>query len=172
MPTPADFLKATQWSGILTLLCLALVILGFIFRWGIRFRLVGITGFMCVLTGGLFALSLTPFTRPVIPGAVRFSVVYDDGATEAVITVPPEITESELEATLQQAAVDLFSPGRLSRGEQDLTIRARTLLHPEPGVSQPLYLGEIQRSLIVRDDPEMPVTLYPDSLAQLPQSAT
>lgn len=171
MFTTADFLTFAQWSGIATLVFGALALLSFIVKWGIRFRLVGVTGFMGVLTVGLFALSLVPFTRTVIPGAVRFSTVYDSGATQAVISVPPTIAPTKLEATLRQAANDLFSPGRLGRRDEQLTIRARTVLHPEPGVSQPLYLGQVRRSLLVRDDEQMTIELNSANIAKLPQPA-
>ncbi|MDZ8053152.1 MAG: Ycf51 family protein [Aulosira sp. ZfuVER01] len=170
MLTTADFLQYTQWSGIATLVFAALAVLSFIFKWGIRFRLVGTTGFMLVLTGGLFALSLVPLSRTVIPGAVRFTLVYDNGSTQAVIATSPQITPSELEATLRQAASNLYSYGRLgSRNENYLTIRARTLIHPEPGVSVPLYLGEVKRSLVSREDSEIAVEIYPEKFAQLPK---
>lgn len=168
MPTTADFLLYTQWAGIATLVFAALTLLSFLAKWGLRFRLVGVTGFMLVLTAGLFALSIVPFSRTVIPGAIRFTTVYDSGATEVVITVPPTITASELDATLQQAANDLFSPGRLGRAGDQLTIRARTVLHPESGVSQPLYLGQIRRSLVERNDENMTIELIPGNLAKLP----
>lgn len=170
MQTGTNFLIAGEWVGIATLACAALVILGFIFKWGIRFRLVGATGLLGVVSTGLLALSLVPITRTVIPGAMRFSRVYDSGVTQVVIALPPKITETELSATLRQAANDLFSPGRLSRGDQQLTIRARTILHPEPGISEPLYLGQIKRSLLLRDDPQMETTIFQESLARLPQS--
>lgn len=167
MPTTADFLTFAQWAGILTLVCGAIAVLGFIFQWGIRFRFVGVTGFMVVLTVGLFALGLVPFTRTVVPGAVRFSTVYDTGSSQAVIAVPPDITQEQLEATLQQAAADLFSPGRFSRNQNYLTIRARTILHPEPGLSKPIYLGEVRRSLQRRDDKNQQINIYPEGLEQL-----
>lgn len=169
MPTTADFLNYTQWMGITTLACAALTLLGFILKWGIRFRLVGITGFLGVLTGGLFALGLVPFTRTVIAGAVRYTVVYDNGGTQAVIAVAPQISESELEATLRQAASNLFSYGRLGRNEDKLTIRARTVIHPEAGVSQPLYLGNIKSSLASRNDEQTAIEIYHEQLAQLPK---
>ncbi len=122
-----------------------------------------------VLTVGLLALGIVPFTRTVVPGSVRFVNVYDSGAAESVIAVPATITEDQLTATLQQAASDLFSPGRLSRGQDKLTIRARAILHPEPGISQPLYLGEVKRSLYNREDDQMAITLYRENLAKLPQ---
>lgn len=172
MPTTADFLTATQWAGIITLVFAALTVLGFILKWGIRFRLVGSTGFLGVVTGGLFTLGLVPFAHTVIPGAVRFSLTYDNGATQAVITVRPQITESELSATLRQAASDLYSYGRLGRDEDQLTIRARTIIHPEPGVSQPLYLGQVKRSLANRNDEQMAIDIYQENMAQLPGKPT
>lgn len=170
MVNNADFQSFTQWSAILTVVCGALATLGFIFKWGIRFRLVGITSFMGVLTGSLFALGLVPFTRTVIPDAVHFSRVYDNGGNQTVITVPTPITETELEATLRQAASDLFSYGRLGGGtDNQLTIRARTIIHPKPGVSKPLFLGQVKRSLATRDDEQMVIDIYPESFAQLPK---
>ncbi len=166
----AEFTDYTQWLGILTLVSFFLMISAFVFRWGIRFRLVGITSFMAVLTIGLFGLGLGLSTRTEIPGAVRFSRVYDNGANQVVINVPPQITESELEATLKQAASDYFSYGRTARGDDNrLTIRVRTLLHPEPGLSKPLYLGQVKRSLTVRNDENLQIDIFPDQLAQLLQ---
>lgn len=169
MPTNEDFLLASKWSAYLTLAFLVLTLIAFAFKWGLRFRLVGSTGFMVVLTVGIFALGLVPFTRTTIPGAVRFSTVFDQGANRAVIALPPHVTEDEVRATLEQAASNLFSPGRLSRrGGDTMTIQARTLLHPKPGISQPILLGEVERSLFVRNDDQMRFTLYPDNIAKLP----
>jgi len=59
----------------------------------------------------------------------------------------------------------------LGRRTDQLTIRARTVLHPEPGVSQPLFLGQIKRSLLVRDDDQMTIELFTDNLAKLPPAS-
>ena len=170
MPTTADFLTFTQWTGILTLVCGVFTLLGFLFKWSLRFRMVGATGFLAVLTGGLFALSLVPLSRTVIPGAIPYSLVYDNGGNQTVIAVPPQVTESEIEATLRQAAGNLYSYGRLGGVDNQMTIRARTILHPEANVSKPLLLGQIKRSLSVRDDEQMVIDIYPESFAQLPKS--
>jgi len=171
MLTTSDFLQYTQWSGIATLVFAAVTVLGFILQWGIRFRLVGTTGFMLVLTVGLFALSLAPLSRTVIPGAVRYNLVYDNGGTQTVITIPPQISPSQVESTLRQAASNLYSYGRLGiRGDNQLTIRARTVVHPEPGLSVPLYLGQVKRSLASREDPQMELEIYQEKFAQLPKT--
>jgi hypothetical protein len=162
-----DFTTYTQWLGIFTLVCFVITIVAFILKWGFRFRLVGVTSFMGVLTIGVFALGLGLFTRTVVPGAVRFSLAYDNGATQAVITVPAQITQSQLDATLRQASNDLFSFGRNSIGsDNQLTVRARALLHPEPGNTIPVYLGQAKRSLFNRDE-EAKIEIFSEQLAKL-----
>ena len=172
MPSTANFLQYTQWSGIATIVFAVLTILAFIVQWGFRFRLVGATGFMLVLTGGLFSLSLVPLSRTVIPGAVKYTLVYDNGSNQTVIAIAPEITPTQLEATLRQAASNLYSYGRLgSGGNKELTVRARTIIHQEIGLSVPMYLGQVNRTLVSREDPEMLVEVYLDKFASLPKAS-
>ncbi|MBE9170470.1 Ycf51 family protein [Pleurocapsales cyanobacterium LEGE 06147] len=171
MKIPTDLLIYAQWSGILTIVSLVMTILAFVFGWGFRFRLVGVTGFMGLLTIGIFTLKLGLITHTEIPGARRYSLVYDNGANQVVIAVPPQVEESQIEPTLRQAASDLYSPGRNALGgDNKLTIRLRTILHPEPGISRPLYLGQIRRSLFSREDENMEVKIFTDNLAQLPKT--
>lgn len=167
MPTPEEFLEATKWLGIATLTMAAITVLAFAFGWGIRFRLVGVTSFMGVLTGGLFGLSFEPFTRTVIPGAVPYETVYDSGAAQIVVKVPDTITESEIEATLQQAASNLFKPSRLGIPGQTPTIRARTILHLDGGMSELLYLGQVQPAKKPATGESFTVKLNPDAIANL-----
>lgn len=166
MSSTLELLIASKWFGIATIGFMLLTIISFILPWGFRFRLVGVTSFMGVLTAGLFGLSLGLFTHTEIPGALPYSLVYDNGATQTVIAVSPSVNKSELEATMQQAAGDLFSPGHLG-GENQLTIRVRTIIHPEAGVSEPLYLGEVKRSLSQREDENIDVKIFPETLVKL-----
>jgi hypothetical protein len=160
--TPTDFATYSRWAGIATLAMTGLTALAFVFRWGVRFRFVGISGFLGVVTVGLFALSIVPIVHSPVPGAGKYTLVYDNGATQAVITVPADIDFSTLEATLVQAANDLFSLGRLGRGGDRLTVIARTIQHPEPGVSEPVILGVATRSLSDRADTNVTVKLLQD----------
>lgn len=144
MLSPDDFLTATQWAALGTLALAALTVLAFVFTWGIRFRLVGATGFSVVLTVGLLGLSFEPFSRTAVPGAMPYSTVYDSGASQIVITVPNTMTPETLDATLHQAASNLFKPYRLGLPGQVATIRARTIVHESGGVSRLVYLGQIQ----------------------------
>ncbi len=160
MLSTAELLDYSKWLCIFTLVCAGVAVLGFLLNWGIRFRLVGVTAFMGVLTAGVFGLGLGLFNRVEVPGAVRYTRVFDDGARQIVIAFASDITPSELEATLKQAAADLFSPGRGGRPDQRLSIRARTIIHPEPDVSEPVYLGQVQRSVFLGEGENLEIDIY------------
>lgn len=167
MTTPAEFLVITQWAAIATAVLAAVTVLAFVLKWGLRFRLVGATGFAAVLTVGLFGLSFEPFSRTAIPGAVPYATVFDSGADKVVITVPPTITESALEATLRQAASNLFKPYRLGSAARVPTLRARTVVHTAPGLSQLLYIGQVQPLPDPQTGDSLTITLNREALAQL-----
>lgn len=172
MFTTPEFLTFAKWLSLVTLAGVVLTVLGFWFSWGIRFRLVGLTGFLAVIVVGSFGLSFGLLQRTLIPGSAPFTVIYDTGGTQAVILVSTDMTAPILEATLRQASYDLFSPGRLGQfGETHLTIRARALLHPEPGISEPILLGWIRRSLVDQQDENMNVGINYAHLEQLQNSA-
>jgi hypothetical protein len=168
MPTPAEFLDATKYFGIATLTMAGITLIAFALGWGFRFRLVGITGFMGVLTGGLFGLSFEPLSPTVVPGAVPFQTVYDSGAAQIVIKVPDTITPTELTATLEQAASNLLKPSRLGGIGQPPTIRARTIIHEPGGISKLIYLGQVQPLFDPNADATMAITLFDDAFAALP----
>ncbi|TVU54339.1 MAG: hypothetical protein EA414_07630 [Arthrospira sp. PLM2.Bin9] len=167
MLTTPELLDFSKWLGIATLAFAALTVVAFVLNWGIRFRLVGITAFTGVLAGGVFALGLGLFQRVEIPGAVRYTRVFDDGARQIVIAVAPDITEPQLEATLQQAASDLYSPGRGGAGQMPLVIRARTIVHPQPGVSEPIFLGRVQRVSGFDNQGDVAIAINQESLNHL-----
>jgi hypothetical protein len=166
-----DLQTYALWISYAGVALVVVTILAWLRQWGIRFRLVGVTSFTFVVAASVFALSLSFWQREAVPGAVRYARVFDRQADQAVIAVPATITESQLAATLRQSAIDLFSPGRVS-SDGRLTIRARTVLHPQPGLSLPLYLGQVQRSLRSRDDAAMQIDLYPENLALLPEQSS
>ena len=172
MITTAEFLKYCQWSAIATLVFAVLTVLALVLKWGFKFRLVGATGFMGVLTVGLFGLSLVPIVHTSIPGALHYSLIYDNGSDRATIAVATPISETGLEATLRQAAADLYSYGRSGSIDRQLKIRARTTIHPQPGISQPLVLGEVTRSLGGGEDSELQIAIDRGNLAKVARSQT
>jgi Protein of function (DUF2518) len=168
MLTPASFLEYSKYGGIATIALVVLTILGLLFQWGFRFRLVGITGFMAVLTVGLFGLSLGLSPRASFPGAVRYSLIYDNGNSQAVVAVANRsMTVEAAEATLRQAAQDLYSFGRVGEGDGNMHIRMRSIIHPQAGVSEPVYLGEAVRNLSNRDSQELEIVVDRKNLSKL-----
>lgn len=165
-----DLFTCAKWLGIVTVVSFVVSIVAFFLSWGWRFRLVGITSFMGVLTAGFFALGLGLFPHSEIPGAARYSLVYDNGANQAVVVVSPDIEKSAIEPTLIQAATDLYSYGRTGSGGNDqFTIKLRTVLHPEPGISKPLFLGTAKRSITARSSEDIEIEVFDQNIAQLPR---
>jgi hypothetical protein len=167
MLSTAAFAVYCQWFAIGTVVCAVLTVLAFLLKWAFKFRLVGVTGFMGVLTAGLFALSLVPLVHAKIPGALQYSSIYDNGNDIAVIRVQTPITETALDATLRQAAVDLFSYGRSGGSDGTLSIRARTNIHPQKGISQPVFLGEAIRNLRSIDPQAVEINIDRSSLSKV-----
>jgi hypothetical protein len=167
MITTAEFFKYFQWSGIATLAFAAITVLALILKWGFQYRLVGATGFMAVITVGLLGLSFVPIVHSNVPGALHYSVIYDNGSDRATIAVATPISESELDATLRQAAANLYSYGRSGSVDRQLKIRARTIVHPQPGISEPLVLGEVIRSLGGGEDAELAIQIDRTNLSKV-----
>ena len=169
MISTAEFAQYFQWSGIATIAFTVVTILALALKWSSKYRLVGATGFMGVLTAGLFALSLVPIVHTNVPGALHYSLIYDNGSDRATIVVATPVTEAGLDATLRQAAADLYSYGRSGSAARQLRVRARTVIHPSPGVSEPLVLGEVIRSLSGGEDSALDVRIDRGNLAKIPK---
>lgn len=173
MLSTEQFSQVSGWFAIGTLAFGLVTAIAFFLKWGFRFRLVGATGFMGVLTVGLFSLSFQPLVRTAIPGAVPYETVFDSGSSQIVIVVPNAITPTALEATLQQAASNLFKPSRLGGSGLDTpTIRARAIVH-SPGVSELVYVGKATPGTGRTAAERAPkVEIYPDRLAKINGTAS
>lgn len=166
MELPTDIITYAIWSGYATIAFLILTIIAWIARWGFRFRLVGVTSFMAVITASIFALSLGLFTHTKIPGAARYSLVYDNGSNRAVIVVPSDIDQSAIAPTLRQAAADLLPYSRIGRNQ--FTLAIRTVLHPQDNLSRPLFLGQAKQSVPEKDNNEdLTIQIFEKNLDQL-----
>lgn len=169
----SDLLIISKWLAITTVVLGALTTIAFIAGWSWRFRGVGVTSFMGVVATSVFALGVSLYPRIAVEGAERFSVVYDGGGTELVVAVPAQAISAETaEATLKQAAYDSYSPGRFGQSpDSKMTVRLRTVVH-HGGSSELLLLGQVKRSMAVREDENMEFEIYPKNLAQLPEASS
>ncbi len=163
----ATFLLAAQVCSISVGVLLLLTLIQWVRQTEWRFAFVGYTAFSAVLAVGLWALSWGPIIRTTVPGAARYTVVFDRGTTDVVIAVAPDVEPEALALGLQQAASNLYSSGRYSQDREPImTIRARTIIHPEAGISEVVQLGQVRRSLRQRNDPEMQVEVDTVAIAR------
>ena len=139
-------LVAAQWLGWAALALVALTIGGFAGRWGIRFRLVGVTSFTALLaiSCAAFAVSYTP--RVTVPGAVVVPVVFDNGADLVVAAAPPDLPPEAEAPTAEQVARNLRPTGR-SPGDGVVRVRLRRLEPAGAGVARPVVLAEARLDL-------------------------
>ena len=129
------------WSGV----ALAFItLISFLFRWGPRFRLIGITGFTFLLAGSCWAFANSYSPPVVIQGAIRTPVVFDNGDDLVISQAPPDFPKEAIQPTLEQLAENVRGGGR--KGGV-VNVRLRQVLPVEEGVSRPVILGEVVRDL-------------------------
>ena len=147
-PMAADplLLVAAKWLALASLALLLLTVVGFVSRWGIRFRLVGVTSFTTLLaiSCAAFAVSYTP--RVTVPGAVVVPVVFDNGTDLVVAAAPLDLSPEAEAATAEQVARNLRPTGR-SPADGLVRVRLRRLEPAGEGVSRPVVLAEARLDL-------------------------
>ena len=139
--------KAGALIGAVGLLFVALTVAGFLARWGIRFRLVGVSSFTVLLALAFMAFALSYEERQTIHGAVNVPVVFDNGRGLVVAAPQEPLPVAAIAPTLQQLAVNQSQrPQSAVNGR--ITVRLRQVEPTdETGVSRPRLLGEARLPL-------------------------
>ena len=140
MPLPDLLDRAIGWLAWSGLAFALLTLVAFGARWGVRFRLVGVTSFTLLLAVSCWAFSVSYQPPVIVEGAVRAPVVFDNGNDLVVAQAPAGIAKEAIEPTLAQLAANLRSGGR--NGEE-VVIRLRQLQPGPEGSSTPMVLGEV-----------------------------
>ncbi len=141
-------LVAGTWLGAASGVLAVLTIAGFIARWGIRFRLVGITSFTALLSLSCLAFAVSYNPRVSVPGAIQVPVVFDNGTDLVIAAAPTSLEADAVAPTLEQVALNLRGGGRGSGGE--VRVRLRRVEAVEPGLARPVVLAETTRDLAAR----------------------
>lgn len=139
--------QAGQWlgaaSGVLALLTAA----GFLRRWGIRFRLVGVTSFTALLSLSCLAFAISYTPRVTISGAVVAPVVFDSGGDLVIAQARADLPESSWAPTAVQVASNLRGGGRTSPDGR-VRVRLRRVEPAGPDSGRPVVLAEAVRDLV------------------------
>ena len=136
-----DITKWLAWGGSGIGL---LTILAYLFNWGIKFRLTGITIFTLLLSASCWAFDKS-YTPPFnVEGYKYAPIVYDNGFDLVVAQASNDFPEESIKPTLLQIAGNLKGGGR--NGAQ-VKVRLRKIESVKDGISKPIILGEIINDL-------------------------
>jgi len=116
----------------------------FVVRWGIRFRLVGVTSFTVLLSLSCLAFAVSYAPRQLVDGAVSVPVVFDNGTDLVVAAAPADLDPAAFGPSVQQVALNLRGSGR---GTELVEVRLRRVEATAPGTDTPLVLATAIRNL-------------------------
>ena len=134
-------LVAGTWLGAASGVLAVLTIAGFLSRWGIRFRLVGITSFTALLSLSCLAFAISYNPRVSVPGALQVPVVFDNGTDLVIAAAPADLQNEAAAPTVEQVASNLRGGGRGGNASQ-VRVRLRRVEAVEPGLARPVVLAE------------------------------
>ena len=132
-----DATKWLAWGGAGLFL---LTVMAYVFSWGIKFRLTGISIFTLLLSASCWAFEQS-YTPPLnVEGYKYAPIVFDNGFDLVVAQASNDFPEESIKPTLLQIAGNLKGGGR--NGAQ-VKVRLRKIESAGEGISQPIVLGEI-----------------------------
>ena len=146
MASDPILLTAGAWLGAASGALAILTGAGFLGRWGVRFRLVGVTSFTALLSLSCLAFAISYSPRIAIPGAVQVPVVFDNGGDLVVAAAPPDLPSEAVTPTLEQVIRNLRGSGRTS-ADGRVHVRLRAIEPAADGTGRPVVLGEMVRDL-------------------------
>ena len=134
-----------------------LTVLAYLFKWGIKFRLTGISIFTVLLSASCWAFDQRynpPFT---VVGYKYAPIVYDNGFDLVVAQASNDFPNEAIKPTLLQIAGNLKGGGR--NGAQ-VKVRLRKIESAGDGISKPIILGELINDLKESKIIELPKRNY------------
>ncbi|MFU8885775.1 MAG: DUF2518 family protein [Cyanobacteriota bacterium] len=146
MSTDPILLVAGEWLGAASGLLALATITGFVRRWGVRFRLVGITSFTALLAISCLAFAVSYRPRVVVEGAVGVPLVFDNGGDLVVAATQTDLAAAVAAPSVEQVARNLRGNGRQTEDAM-VRVRLRRVETLEPGLSRPVILAEARRNL-------------------------
>jgi hypothetical protein len=137
-------LTAGEWLGAASAVLLVLTVVAFLVRWGIRFRLVGITSFTVLLSLSCLAFAVSYTPRQTVEGAISVPVVFDNGSDLVVAAAPADMPLETFLPSVEQVAINLRGSGR---GTQTVEVRLRRVESTADGTDTPIVLATAIRNL-------------------------
>ena len=133
--------KIFGFFGIFLFIC---TLVAFIFNLGFKFRIIGATIFSLLLSLSSWAFIQSYTEKVLIEDAKYVPIVYDNGFDLIVAKAEEDFPEESIEPTLKQLSENLRKG---SRSGANVKIKIRKLEKISDGVSKPVVIGEVQKSV-------------------------
>ena len=133
--------KIFGFLGIFLFIC---TIVAFVFNFGFKFRVIGATIFSLLLSLSSWAFIQSYTEKVLIDDAKYVPIVYDNGFDLIITKVEDDFPEESIEPTLKQLSENLRKG---SRSGANVKIKIRKLEKISDGVSKPVVIGEVQKSV-------------------------
>ena len=135
---------ATKWLAWVGSAIGILTFFAYLFSWGVKFRLTGITIFTLLLSASCWAFDQS-YTPPFnVEGYKYAPIVYDNGFDLVVAQASNDFPEESIQPTLLQIAGNLKGG---SRNGAQVKVRLRKIESAGDGISKPIILGEVVNDL-------------------------
>ena len=141
MPLPELLEGSSKWLAWSGLGLSVLTVIAFVTRWGMRFRLVGVSSFTFLLAVSCWALSISYSPPGRGEGALQVPIVFDNGTDLVVAQASSDFADGAIAPTLDQIAANLRPGGR----NREVRVRLRQLQAVSEGTLRPVVLGETKR---------------------------
>ena len=119
-------------------------LIAFIFNFGFKFRIIGATVFSLLLSLSSWAFIQSYSEKIIVEGSKYVQIVYDNGFDLIIAKVEDDFPEEAINPTLQQLSENLRKG---SRSGADVKIKIRKLVKISNGISKPLVIGEIEKTV-------------------------
>ena len=130
--------------GFFGIFLLLVTLLAFIFNFGFKFRLIGATIFSLLLSLSSWAFIQSYTEKVVIENAKYLPIVYDNGFDLVIAKADDNFPADSIEPTLEQLSKNLKKG---SRSGANVNIKIRKLEKISNGVSKPVIIGEVQKTV-------------------------
>ena len=130
--------------GFLGIFLLCVTVITFIFNFGFKFRIIGATIFSLLLSFSSWAFIQSYSEKVVIKDAKYLPIVYDNGFDLIIAKAEDDFPEEFIEPTLKQLSENLRKG---SRSGANVKIKIRKLEKISDGISKPVVMGEVQKSV-------------------------
>ncbi len=130
--------------GFIGIFLLCVTLIAFIFNFGFKFRIIGATIFSLLLSLSSWAFIQSYSEKVVIENAKYLPIVYDNGFDLIIAKAEDDFPEEYIEPTLKQLSENLRKG---SRSGANVKIKIRKIEKISDGVSKPVVIGEVKKSV-------------------------